>query len=235
MSSKNHCVSVSFRNGIGIINFGEGEKRLSLDFVRCYSEALDEVERNTECKAVISTASGKFFSNGLDLQYLRSGNNREEYLNTIKQFLTRILTFPIPTLAALNGHSFAGGYLLALCHDYRSMRTERGWLSMNEVFIDLRLSQFFMEVIIHKIPRGPVQNELLIYGKRFTAPDALKDRLIDFIFDKSELQIESEKIMLAIVTKFKHNRQSFQNMKLDLYHEAIHASVVDMYKGRSKL
>lgn len=43
------------------------------------------------------------------------------------------MTFPLITIAAINGHCFAGGMLLALCCDYRLMTTGRGWMSMNEV------------------------------------------------------------------------------------------------------
>lgn len=49
----------------------------------------------------------------------------------------RLLTFPLITVAAINGHCFAGGFLLALACDFRVMREEldgrRAWCCMNEV------------------------------------------------------------------------------------------------------
>lgn len=38
--------------------------------------------------------------------------------------LARILTFPIPTVCAINGHAFGAGFYMALCHDYRVMRND---------------------------------------------------------------------------------------------------------------
>ena len=65
------------------------------------------VSSNKECKGLITTAEGKFFSNGFDLQWLAGFVQQPD---TISNFMTdfhkltaRILTFPLPTLAALNG------------------------------------------------------------------------------------------------------------------------------------
>jgi enoyl-CoA hydratase/carnithine racemase len=39
----------------------------------------------------------------------------------------------VPTIAAINGHAFAAGFILALACDYRVMTSGRAWCSMNEV------------------------------------------------------------------------------------------------------
>ena len=56
--------------------------------------------------------------------------------NVINSFLC----LPIPTVALINGHAFAGGCLLALAHDYRIMRSDRGYMCMNEILLPSPLS-----------------------------------------------------------------------------------------------
>ena len=66
----------------------------------------------------------KFYSNGLDLGWLM-GEGKDEWKNFIPEvlkFLGRVMAFPVPTVAAMNGHAFAAGAMLALAHDYRVMR-----------------------------------------------------------------------------------------------------------------
>ena len=47
------------------------------------------------------------------------------------------MTLPVPTVACINGHAFAGGCLLALAMDYRVMRTDAGFVCMNEIDMGL--------------------------------------------------------------------------------------------------
>lgn len=40
--------------------------------------------------------------------------------------MVRLLSFPIPCIAAINGHAYGGGLAFAFSHDYRIMRQDRG-------------------------------------------------------------------------------------------------------------
>jgi hypothetical protein len=61
------------------------------------------------------------------------------YPETFNPFLIRLLTFPLVTIAAINGHAFAGGFLVALACDFRLISAEdpagkkKVWCCMNEV------------------------------------------------------------------------------------------------------
>jgi enoyl-CoA hydratase/carnithine racemase len=77
--------------------------------------------------ALIITSVGKFFSNGNDLQWLKeTGKPPTAMAESLSVLLAKIATLPIPVVAAVNGHGFAGGCLLAMAADYRVMRSERG-------------------------------------------------------------------------------------------------------------
>ena len=45
------------------------------------------------------------------------------------------------------GHAFAGGALLSLAHDYRVMRTGRGWFCMPEIKLKLRFTMDFLQLL----------------------------------------------------------------------------------------
>jgi enoyl-CoA hydratase/carnithine racemase len=89
------------------------------------------------------------------------------------QTLRRLLLFPLPTIAAINGHAFAGGAMMAFCHDYRIMQTEKGWFSVNEVHLQLAIPKWLIKLITFKAPGSKVQTEVILFGKRLVAKDAL--------------------------------------------------------------
>jgi len=60
----------------------------------------------------------KFFSNGFD--YPSVFGDPGFFSGTFDPLLLHLLTFPIPTVAAINGHCFAAGAMIALACDYRS-------------------------------------------------------------------------------------------------------------------
>ncbi|XP_067652520.1 uncharacterized protein [Haliotis asinina] len=145
-------------DNIAILRMRNGENRIDRTFVEAFNKALDAVERNPGCWALITTAEGKFYSNGLNLDFLKSKET------AFGELCRRLLTFPVVTVAAINGHAFAGGALLALHQDFRVMRTKRGWISLNEVFINAPLASY-MPVIRAKLS-GRAAHDLAVLGKR---------------------------------------------------------------------
>lgn len=68
---------------------------------------------------------------GLDFERaIADPNFFDDLLNPL---YTKLLSFPIPTVASIGGHAFAAGFALGLVHDYRVMNGARGYLCMNEV------------------------------------------------------------------------------------------------------
>ncbi len=122
-----------------ILTMNDGGNRWNTRFVREFAKALDEVEASTGPAALITTSSSeKFFSNGLDLDWVSSkgdhpGGDRSVFGEEFMALMGRIITFPIPTIAAINGHAFGAGFMTALCHDLRIMRSDRGFVCANEM------------------------------------------------------------------------------------------------------
>ncbi len=86
----------------------------------------------------MTTADSKFYSNGLDLDWLGAHSDQGDwYVGRVQGLLARVLTLPVPTAAAVVGHAFGAGAMLATAHDFRVMRDDRGFFCFPEV--DIRI------------------------------------------------------------------------------------------------
>jgi enoyl-CoA hydratase/carnithine racemase len=84
----------------------------------------------------------------------------------------RIITFPMPTLAAVNGHAFGAGFMCALCHDIRFMRSDRGFMCANEVEIGMVIPNPELALFRHKLPMNTFF-ETVQLARRWSGPDAV--------------------------------------------------------------
>lgn len=123
-----------------VLSMDAGDNRFNRRSLARINELLDEVVAVQGPAALVTTGTGKFYSNGLDLEWVVSGEadlSFEELALETQSLLARTLTFPRPTVAAINGHCFAAGAMWSLAHDFRVMRADRGFWSLPE--IDLKI------------------------------------------------------------------------------------------------
>jgi len=153
------------------------ENRLHPDFVEELLLRLDEVEHDDEMRALVVTGGdSKYFCNGLDLEWFAANRDRlglavTECMTRVNRLYSRLTVFPKPTVAASNGHVFAGGVFLACTMDFRFMREERGWVCLPEVDIKIPLLPGMMAITQAVVtPQG--FRELYFTGRRFTAKEA---------------------------------------------------------------
>jgi len=92
---------------------------------------------------------------------------------------TRLATYPMPTIALMNGHAFAGGLMLAMYHDYRIFNPSRGFLCLNELDFGYPLKPAMSSIFRQKVPYPAVYRSLVLEAKRFTAKDALEGGIVD--------------------------------------------------------
>ncbi|MFD7842977.1 enoyl-CoA hydratase-related protein [Nocardia sp. NPDC059764] len=172
--------TLSYRDKIAVLDLGGDENRFSPDFLTSLGDHLDTVIADG-AHALVTTASGKFYSNGLDLDWLSNNGERAEwYVAQVQSLLARVLTFPLPTAAALPGHAFGAGAMLALAHDYRVMREDRGYFCFPEADIRIPFTRGMSALIQAKLtPRSAIAS--MTTGRRFGGPDALAYDLVDAI------------------------------------------------------
>jgi len=134
--------------------------------------ALDEVEAVEGPCALVTTGSGKFFSNGLDLDWLGAGEGTEGFLDDVHRLLGRVLGLNVYTVAAINGHAFAGGAMLASAHDRAVMRQDRGYWCLPEVDLGLPLTPEMHAVLAAHLPPATLA-EAALTGRRYPGSEAV--------------------------------------------------------------
>ena len=172
---------------VAVVTWNEGENRINLDSLARLNEILDELETIEGPLSIVLTGRGKFFSNGLDLE--RFGNDHAELTATLAELertVGRLLVFPAYTVAALNGHTFAGGALISCAFDHRIMRADRGFWCMNEAEIGLALDEKLWSILVNRLPRAAAIIAATT-ARRFPALDAMAHGIIEAVASEQDL------------------------------------------------
>ncbi|WP_330255582.1 enoyl-CoA hydratase-related protein [Nocardia sp. NBC_00565] len=170
--------TLSYHEKIAVLDLGADENRFTPDFLDAVNTHLDTALAEG-AQGLVTTASGKFYSNGLDLDWLVANGERTQwYTGQVQALFARVLTLPIPTAAALPGHAFGAGAMLALAHDYRVMRGDRGYFCLPEVDIRIPFTPGMAALIQAKLtPKAAVAS--MTTGRRFGGVDAQALDIVD--------------------------------------------------------
>ena len=158
------------------------DNRIGPAFLAAFERALDRVEASTPPRALVTTGSGRFYSTGLDIAGLSAlgAQLAGTFLVDLQRLFARMLAFPAPTVAAINGHAFAAGAMLACAHDTRVMRADRGYFCLPE--IDMATGQPLTPGMIAllgaRIP-GDALHELVTTGRRFGGEEAARRGIVE--------------------------------------------------------
>lgn len=160
---------------VALTTLNSGENRFNPEFLTAFLNVLDAVEQTTEARTlVVGSAHEKIFSNGIDLEWLvpviRSGNIEaaKAFFLQLNTLFKRLVSYPLLTVAAITGHAFAGGAILACAFDFRFMRSDRGFFCLPEVDLGIPFLPGMNELLKKAIPRYLLE-EMQYTGKRLTA------------------------------------------------------------------
>lgn len=177
--------TLSERDGGYVLELGDDENALSPDRLTALEDALDKVVAAPA--PLVTIAAGKHYCNGLDLEWLLANpSEHAAYVARVQALLARVLTLPVPTVAAVSGHAFGAGAMLALAHDWRVMRADRGYFCFPEVDIEIPFTPGMAALIQAKVsPRTAI--DAMTTGHRFGGPDAVAAGLIDATATEAEV------------------------------------------------
>lgn len=158
-----------------VLRMREGENRFNRNFMDALFSALDEVERSEGAAALVTVGEGKFYSNGLDLAWMggEGKDQADDLLRDVHKMFARFLAFPVVTVAAMNGHAFAGGGMMALAQDFRVMRSDRGYFCLPEADLGLPLTPGMNAVVTGKLPKVTA-HEAIVTGQRYGGEDCAR-------------------------------------------------------------
>jgi enoyl-CoA hydratase/carnithine racemase len=203
-----------------ILTMQKGENLFTLPFLEALNQALDTVEHSSGPAALVTIGGEqKFYSNGIDLAWLTGEGKSEwsKFLDALLKFLGRVLAFPLPTVAAINGHAFAAGAMLALAHDFRVMRADRGFFGLPEVDLKIPLEPGMTALIKSRLS-APVFRDLILTGARVGGIEAKERGIIEEAVPADQVLPRAIARAAALANK---DRQTYGKLKRGMYAEAL--------------
>ncbi|GAA5021687.1 enoyl-CoA hydratase-related protein [Kitasatospora paranensis] len=193
--------SLDRQDDVFVLDIGDGENRFHPDWLAAVNALLDEVEKADGPRALVTAASGKFYSNGLDLDWLFAHADRAvEYVGGVQDLLARVLTLPVVTVAALQGHTFAAGAMFSLAHDFRVMRADRGFWCLPEAEIDIPFT-VGMSALIQARLAPQTAHEAMVTARRYGGRDALAAAIVDRAVDEEVVRQSAVEIARSHAAK----------------------------------
>ncbi len=166
------------------------------------SGVFHELADDPDVRAIILTGKGYFFTYGFDIpEFL--GYTKDDFIRYLKKFTdfyTYLFVYGKPVIAALNGHTIAGGCMLAMACDYRIMVSGKAKISLNE--INFGSSLFAGSVEMLKWLAGKrIAATIALCGTMYFPEDACRVGLIDQITTEADLYATAEQVAAQYAEK----------------------------------
>ncbi len=187
--SKQDYVIVTMQRGkVNAINY---------EMVQELRELFLNIEKNPKIKGVILSGQPHYFSAGLDLIELIGYDKAQidEFFESFGSLFIELVQFSKPLIAAITGHSPAGGCVLAVTCDNRYMAAgEQYRIGLNEVAVNVQISQNLTDAYAFWMGEG-LANRYVLEGKLLTASEALAANLVDELYPLEEVLPAAESKM----------------------------------------
>lgn len=159
---------------------------LNLELLTAFSETLDDLQNNKSRGMILTSSSNSVFSAGLDIMemYKPKQERMKQFWSTLQDVWFKLYGSPFPTVAVINGHSPAGGCLLAMCCEYRVMLPNFS-IGLNETQLGIVAPTWFQATMRNTLSRREAELALTL-GTLFSTEEALKVGLIDEVAASKE-------------------------------------------------
>lgn len=218
-------ITLEVEGPVGVATMRSGENRIGRSMVEAWNGLLDDVEADPAISSLVVTGEDRYWSTGLDLDEVDGMGDvaRRSFMRSVDLLLGRVLTTGIVTIAAINGHAYAAGGLLSLAHDYRIMRSDRGFFCLPSVDIGIPFSPGMSALIAAKIPQ-PAFHDLVVSCRRIGGLEAERSGVVHRAVEAHAVRDVAVEMGHAYAGK---DRATLHAVKRRLYPEAVGMLTVD--------
>jgi len=181
-------IELEQRGRVTVMQMARGRgNALDVSFLAAVIEALDRIEQS-DAGAVVLTGQGRVFGAGVDLPALLAGGPDyvREFLPLMTRGFERLVKFPKPLVAAVNGHAIAGGAIVMLACDVRVLARGAGRIGLTEVLVGVQFPAWALEIARFSTPPQHFQ-EMILTGRTWPAEEAFARGLGDELVDAERL------------------------------------------------
>jgi len=180
-------LSVDDKSGYAIVSLNRPPvNSLNLDLLSALSKSLDDVLDNRSRGMILTSTAPTTFSAGLDIMemYKPDKERARQFWTTLQDVWLKLYGCPFPTAAAINGHSPAGGCLLAMSCEYRVM-AKNFVIGLNETQLGIVAPSWFQTTMKNTIGFRQAEQALTM-GTLFKTDEALKIGLVDEMVENKD-------------------------------------------------
>lgn len=215
-----NTIKVTVRNKIAILTLDRSRSNpINSEMVEELRDIIRNIDQDENALGLIITGKEGFFSAGVDLIELYNYNEDElrGFWTNFLDFVSIFAAFKKPAIAAVNGHSPAGGCVLALCCDYRIMADGKYVIGLNELPVGLIVPNSIFQLYSFWIGKAKAYR-FLLEGKLLSPEEALSNGLIDEISRPESIITAAERQMQKFI---QFNQTTWQQTKLNLRQELL--------------
>lgn len=178
------------------LNRPQKKNALSIALRDQISDTLDRLADDESVSVVVFAAQGDTFSSGFDLgEFAMAAENPDfaaQLWASSDRYHHRVLSFPVATVAAVNGAALAGGFDLATMCDIRIAARSARFARPEGSFGPLMYGP------LHDLVGSAIARDLSLTRRSVDAVEALSLHLVSRVVDDDALDDEARAVAIAV-------------------------------------
>jgi 3,2-trans-enoyl-CoA isomerase len=210
-----NTIIVNIKDRIAVLSLDRGRSNaINAEMVKELRTIIASIENDDQIAGLILTGKDGFFSAGLDLIELYDYDEEQirKFWIDFLSLVSAMVSFKKPMIAAISGHSPAGGCVLALCCDYRVMAEGKFIIGLNEVPVGIIVPEAIFHLYAFWLGNAAAYRNML-EGKLMNGEEALQVGLIDEMVSPQRILHAAERQMQKYI---QHSAATWRQSKINM-------------------